>query len=173
MFVCGGAFNGIEKDISKRLNTQTLGFSKIEDKEIKEENMLAYVNAQDIRKFGLIPELIGRLPVLVHLNPLDKEALKRILTEPKNSIIKQYSKLFAMEGIELTFDESALDFVVEKAMEFELGARGLRSICEAIILNAMYELPSQDKLKKFVVDRAYAEKEFSTSGEFVKLQKVG
>ena len=173
LFVCGGAFNGIEKDIAKRLNTQTLGFSKAKGEEIVEENMLSYVNAQDIRKFGLIPELIGRLPVLVHLNPLDASALKRILTEPKNSIIKQYSKLFAMEGIELVFEESALDFVVEKAMDFELGARGLRSICEAIILNAMYELPSQDKVKKFVVDRAYAEKEFSSSSEFAKLQKAG
>jgi ATP-dependent Clp protease ATP-binding subunit ClpX len=143
LFICGGAFEGIQKKIAQRLNTQVVGFgaSKIRDK-VDKDNLLQYIAPQDLRAFGLIPEIIGRLPVLSHLEPLDKDALRAILTEPKNALVKQYIKLFKMDNIDLTFADGVLDYIVDKAIEFKLGARGLRSICEAIMLDAMFEMPS-------------------------------
>jgi ATP-dependent Clp protease ATP-binding subunit ClpX len=143
LFICGGAFEGIQKRIAQRLNTQVVGFgaSKIRSK-VDKDNMLQYIAPQDLRAFGLIPEIIGRLPILSHLDPLDREALRAILTEPKNALVKQYIKLFKMDNIDLTFGEGVLDYIVDKAIEFKLGARGLRSICEAIMLDAMFEMPS-------------------------------
>ena len=164
LFICGGAFGGINKVISKRLNTNAIGYKAKEDGEkIDEENFLKYVTPHDIRSFGLIPELIGRIPVLSHLNPLDNSALSRILTEPKNSLIKQYVKLFELDNVELSFDKKVLDFIVEKAQDYKLGARGLRSICEAIMLDAMYEIPSQEGESKLKIDLAYAKKKMSSS----------
>jgi ATP-dependent Clp protease ATP-binding subunit ClpX len=167
LFICGGAFDGITRMIANRLNTKPLGFSgnltNISDQSIDKENLLQYVTAQDLRQFGLIPELIGRLPVLTHLDPLGTETLKMILTQPKNSLVKQYKKLFRMEGIDVTFEDDALDYIVKKAMEFKLGARGLRSICEAIITDAMFELPSQKEIKEFVIDVNYAQEKFEKS----------
>jgi ATP-dependent Clp protease ATP-binding subunit ClpX len=163
LFVCGGAFDGIEKLIAKRMKKQTIGYASHNDKEeIDEENLLQYISAQDIKGFGLIPELIGRLPVVTHLNPLDADALKRILTEPKNALTKQYKKLFKMDGIELEIEEGVLDFVVDKAIEFNLGARGLRSICEAILIDSMFDLPSSD-VKGVTITRSYAEDKLSNS----------
>ncbi|WP_020532082.1 ATP-dependent Clp protease ATP-binding subunit ClpX [Flexithrix dorotheae] len=171
LFICGGAFDGIQKRIASRLNTRPIGFAGgKEDKANMEENLLQYVSAQDLRSFGLIPELIGRLPVIAHLNPLDREALKNILTVPKNSIVKQYEKLFEMEEINLTISQDALEFIVDKAVEFNLGARGLRSICEAIMLEPMFELPSNLKLKEFVIDRKFAEKHFEKSADAKRLK---
>ncbi|PZV85582.1 ATP-dependent Clp protease ATP-binding subunit ClpX [Algoriphagus aquaeductus] len=170
LFICGGAFDGIARHIGKRLNTQPMGFSKTKGSLAADrENLLQYVTAQDLKAFGLIPELIGRLPVLTHLDPLHKEALKRILTEPKNALVKQYTKLIAMEGVTLKFEDSALDFIVDKAVEYNLGARGLRSICEAIITDAMYELPSDDSIKELVIDEEYAKSQFDKS-KFKRLQ---
>lgn len=163
LFICGGAFDGIEKIIAKRMKKQTIGYaSHVGREEIDEENLLQYISAQDIKNFGLIPELIGRLPVVTYLNPLDADALKRILTEPKNALTKQYKKLFKMDGIELEIEESVLDLVVEKAIDFNLGARGLRSICEAILIDAMFELPSSED-KYLVITRNYAEEKLSLS----------
>lgn len=170
LFICGGAFDGIVRHIANRLNTQPLGFSKSAGAAMADrENLLQYVTAQDLKAFGLIPELIGRLPVLTHLDPLHKEALKQILTEPKNALVKQYTKLLEMEGVKLEFKESGLDFIVDKAVEYNLGARGLRSICEAIITDAMYELPSDDSIKKLVIDETYAKSQFDKS-KFKRLQ---
>ncbi|MGM0946026.1 MAG: ATP-dependent Clp protease ATP-binding subunit ClpX [Bacteroidota bacterium] len=170
LFICGGAFDGIARHIAKRLNTQPLGFSKAQGAVVADrENLLQYVTAQDLKAFGLIPELIGRLPVLTHLDPLDKDALKQILTAPKNALVKQYSKLLDMEGVKLTFEESGIDFIVEKAVEYNLGARGLRSICEAIITDAMYELPSDDTIKELIIDEEYAKAQFDKS-KFKRLQ---
>ena len=170
LFICGGAFDGIARHIGKRLNTQPMGFSKATVSATADrENLLQYVTAQDLKAFGLIPELIGRLPVLTHLDPLHKDALKRILTEPKNALVKQYTKLLAMEGVALKFEESALDFIVDKAVEYNLGARGLRSICEAIITDAMYELPSDDSIKELTIDEDYAKSQFDKS-KFKRLQ---
>ena len=164
LFICGGAFDGIQKTIGSRLNTQPLGFSgKSKAGEIDKDNLLQYISAQDLKSFGLIPELIGRLPVITYLEPLSKETLKLILTQPKNAIIKQYQKLFKMEEIELEFEEPVYDYIVEKAMIFKLGARGLRSICEAIITDAMFELPSQEYKGKFVITREYAEEKIEKS----------
>lgn len=167
LFICGGAFEGISRFIASRLNTRPLGFAATADSlkpgEIDKDNLLQFVSALDLKSFGLIPELIGRLPVLSYLNPLDKEALRKILTEPKNALVKQYKKLFEMESIELDFKDGALDFIVEKAVEFKLGARGLRSICEAIINDAMFELPSEKTNDKLSINRAYAEEKFSKS----------
>lgn len=170
LFVCGGAFDGIGRHIARRLNTQPLGFNKVyEGQQVDRSNLLQYITAQDLKSFGLIPELIGRLPVVTHLDPLDKEALKSILTEPKNALTKQYIKLMDMEGVKLVFEESGIDYIVEKAMEYKLGARGLRSICEAIITDAMYELPSDDSVKELVIDAKYARGQFDKS-KFKKLQ---
>lgn len=157
LFVCGGAFDGIERKISQRLNTQVVGFNASKDKEnIDHKNMLQYIAPQDLKSFGLIPEIIGRLPVLTYLEPLTKEVLRNILTEPKNSIIKQYTKLFEMDNIKLKFNNDTLEYIVEKAVEFKLGARGLRSICETIMTDAMFEIPSTNR-KTFTVTKKYAE----------------
>ncbi|MFZ9029481.1 MAG: ATP-dependent Clp protease ATP-binding subunit ClpX, partial [Crocinitomicaceae bacterium] len=162
LFVCGGAFDGIEKIIAGRVNRQTIGFSNSQEENIEQDTLLKYVNPTDIKTFGLIPELIGRFPVLTYLEPLSAESLKRILTEPKNALVKQYVRLFEIDGIDLKFDADVLDFIVSKAIEFKLGARGLRSICEAILNEAMFELPSKDE-KEFRVTKAYAEAQFSKS----------
>jgi ATP-dependent Clp protease ATP-binding subunit ClpX len=156
LFICGGAFAGIEKQIAKRINTQVIGFKGNSEEEIDTENLLQYVSHQDLKSFGLIPELLGRMPVLTHLNPLDKPTLRRILIEPKNALMKQYKRLFAMEDIELTFTEEALDLIVDKTVEYSLGARGLRSICEAIMTDAMFEMPSQEGVDKFEITEEYA-----------------
>ena len=173
LFICGGAFEGISRIIANRLNTRPLGFATAQDGihhgRLDKDNLLRFVSAQDLKTFGLIPELIGRLPVVSYLNPLDKEALRRILTEPKNALVKQYKKLFEMENIEIEFKDGAIDFIVEKAIEFKLGARGLRSICEAIITDAMFELPSERSTDRLVINRAYAEEKFSKS-QYSKLK---
>lgn len=172
LFICGGAFEGLSRFIANRLNTRPLGFasaSGLHPSDIDKENLIQFVSAQDLKSFGLIPELIGRLPVVSFLNPLDKEAMKKILTEPKNALAKQYKKLFEIEGIQLEFKEGALDFIVEKAAEFKLGARGLRSICEAIINDAMFDLPSEKGVERLVITRAYAEEKFSRS-QYSKLK---
>ena len=170
LFICGGAFDGIIRHIGKRLHTQPMGFSSSATSMTADrDNLLQYVTAQDLKAFGLIPELIGRLPVLTHLDPLHKDTLKRILTEPKNALVKQYAKLMAMEGVTLTFEEGALDFIVDKAVEYNLGARGLRSICEAIVTDAMYDIPSDSSITDLNIDEAYARSKFDTS-KFKQLQ---
>jgi len=163
LFIAGGAFDGIENAIQKRLNMQAMGFSasKSEDT-IEKDNLLQYIIPKDLKDFGLIPEIIGRLPVLTHMNPLDNNTLRAILTEPKNAIIKQYKKLFEMDNIEFTITPGALDYIVERAVEYKLGARGLRSLCEAILTDAMYELPESDE-KEFRVTKDYAEKKLNKS----------
>ncbi len=162
LFVCGGAFDGIERIIASRVNRQTIGFGSDVTEKVDEDNFLKYITPTDVKSYGLIPELIGRFPVLTYLEPLDAKSLKRIITEPKNAIIKQYIRLFEIDGIRLKFDADVLDFIVEKAIEFKLGARGLRSICEAILTDAMYELPSKNE-KEFRVDLEYAKAQFSKS----------
>ena len=163
LFICGGAFDGVDRLIARRINTNAIGFNVNKDQqEFQRKNLLQFVNAQDLKSFGLIPELLGRLPVVTYLNPLDAATLRSILTEPKNSLIKQYVKLFDIEGIELIIDNDVYDFMVEKAMEYKLGARGLRSICESILTDAMYELPSQ-KVKSFHLTMEYATRKFSVS----------
>ena len=170
LFICGGAFDGIARHIGKRMNTQPMGFNSAStNAAANRDNLLQYVTAQDLKAFGLIPELIGRLPVLTHLDPLHRSTLKRILTEPKNALVKQYAKLMAMEGVTLTFDEVALDFIVDKAVAYNLGARGLRSICEAIVTDAMYEIPSDKSITALHIDEAYARSKFDTS-KFKQLQ---
>jgi ATP-dependent Clp protease ATP-binding subunit ClpX len=163
LFICGGAFDGIEKIIAQRMNTQIIGFNAEEKELVDRENLLQYISHVDLKTFGLIPELIGRLPVLTFLYPLDLAALKAILIEPKNSLIKQYTRLFELENIELTFTDDALAFIAETALDYQLGARGLRSICEAIMTDAMFELPSQKDVRSFVVDRIYAESKLRKS----------
>ena len=159
LFICGGAFDGIERKIAQRMNTHVVGYNSVQNvAKIDKENLMQYVVPQDLKSFGLIPELIGRLPVLTYLNPLDREALERILTEPKNSIVKQYVKLFKMDGIDLVFTPEALQVVVDKAMEYKLGARGLRSIVESIMMDAMFDQPSK-KVKKFEVTAEYAKRQ--------------
>lgn len=163
LFICGGAFDGIEKKIAHRLNSHVVGFAASQEKAIIDrDNMLKYITPLDLKSFGLIPEIIGRLPVLTYLEPLDRDSLLRILVEPKNSIIKQYQKLFSMDGVTLTFDQSTYEFIVDKAIEFKLGARGLRSIVEAIMIDAMFSLPSGDK-KKLHVTRKYAVEQLENS----------
>ena len=159
LFICGGAFDGIERKIAQRMNTRTVGYNSVQNlRKIDKEDLMKYVLPQDLKSFGLIPEIIGRLPVLTYLNPLNREALKRILIEPKNSIVKQYVKLFEMDGVKLEFDPEALDFIVDKAVEYKLGARGLRSIVESVIMDAMFDFPSK-KVNQFVVTKEYAEKQ--------------
>lgn len=163
LFICGGAFDGIDRVIARRVQTNTIGFNvdKTQQENMK-KNLLRYVNAQDLKAFGLIPELLGRLPVVTHLDPLDASTLRAILTEPKNALVKQYVRLFELEGIQLTIEEDVLDFMVEKALEYKLGARGLRSICESILTDAMFELPSS-KEKYFTLDLEYAQRKFDKS----------
>ncbi len=171
LFICGGAFDGITRHIANRLNTQPLGFAATSDEahDVDRDNLHQYINAQDLKDYGLIPELIGRLPIVTHLNPLNTEILKSILTEPKNALTRQYAKLFDMEEVELTFKDDALDYIVTKALEFKLGARGLRSICEAIMTDAMFELPSDENTKILEIDGAYAREKFEKS-KFKKLK---
>ena len=156
LFICGGAFDGIERKIAQRLNTHVVGYNSVQNvAKVDKKDLMKYILPQDLKSFGLIPEIIGRLPVLTYLNPLDRDALRKILVEPKNSIVKQYMKLFEMDGIKLSFTEEALDFMVDKAVEYKLGARGLRSIVEAVMTDAMFEVPSK-KIKKFEVTLDYA-----------------
>ncbi len=170
LFICGGAFDGIERKIANRLRTQAVGYKvKKDDADLDLKNLYKYITPQDLKAFGLIPELIGRVPVLTHLNPLDIEALRNILTEPKNSLLKQYIKLFEYENVKLIFDNEVLDFIVNKAMEYKLGARGLRSICEAIMLDAMYETPSNQDVKEVHVTLDYAIEKFEKA-DFKKLK---
>ena len=163
LFIAGGAFDGIEQIIAKRMNRQAVGYNTSKETRVDDKNLLQYVTHKDLKDFGLIPEIIGRLPVLTYMNPLDEQTLRMILTEPKNAIIKQYIKLFGMDDIELSFEEEALDFIVEKALEYKLGARGLRSLCESILTDAMFSLPSTEE-KKLIVTRAYAEEKLNKSG---------
>lgn len=168
LFICGGAFDGIERKIAQRLNTHVVGYNSVQNvSRIDKKDLMKYVQPQDLRSFGLIPEIIGRLPVLTYLNPLDREALRKILVEPKNSIIKQYVKLFKMDGIDLTFAEDALDYIVDKAVEYKLGARGLRSIVEAVMMDTMFELPSKD-VKEYKVTAQYAQQQLDKA----KLNKL-
>ncbi|MFT6998121.1 MAG: ATP-dependent Clp protease ATP-binding subunit ClpX [Cryomorphaceae bacterium] len=164
LFICGGAFDGIKKLIERRIKTSTIGYSSsTENADFDPDHVLQYVSPVDLKSFGLIPELIGRFPVLTYLNPLDRETLTRILTEPRNALVKQYVKLFEMDDVKLTFDKEALDFIVEKAMEYKLGARGLRSICEAIMTDLMYEIPGSNDIKSFKITAKYAKEKFSKS----------
>jgi len=156
LFICGGAFDGIEKVIARRMNSKVIGFGSNKDRRVEEEDLLKYVSHKDIRRFGMIPELIGRLPVVTYLKPLDLEAMKMILTEPKNSLLKQYQHLFLLEGINLVFDPDVIEYLAETALTYELGARGLRSICEAVMTDAMFEMPGMKDVKHFTIDRAYA-----------------
>ncbi|MGP1559191.1 MAG: ATP-dependent Clp protease ATP-binding subunit ClpX [Prevotella intermedia] len=168
LFICGGAFDGIERKIAQRLNTHVVGYNSVQNvAKIDKKDLMKYVLPQDLRSFGLIPEIIGRLPVLTYLDPLDKEALRKILVEPKNSIVKQYIKLFKMDGISLTFTEESLDYIVDKAVEYKLGARGLRSIVEAVMMDTMFELPSK-KVKKYEVTAQYAQQQLDKA----KLNKI-
>jgi ATP-dependent Clp protease ATP-binding subunit ClpX len=163
LFICGGAFDGVDKLIARRVNTHAIGFNVNKElQEFQQKNLLQFVNAVDLKHFGLIPELLGRLPVITYLNPLDAPTLRNILTEPKNALIKQFTRLFDIEGIVLSFEPAVFDFMVERALEYKLGARGLRSICESILTDAMYELPSQ-KVKTFEVTLEYAQRKFNTS----------
>jgi ATP-dependent Clp protease ATP-binding subunit ClpX len=166
LFICGGAFDGIEKLIARRVNTQVIGFNKKSTARIDRDNLLQYVTHADIKAYGLIPELLGRLPICTHLDPLDFDALRRILTEPRNAIIRQYQKLFAMEGVELVVKPDTFDFIAETALEYQLGARGLRSLCEAIFTDAMFDLPTskgRSEKKQFVIDREYAAEKLENS----------
>jgi ATP-dependent Clp protease ATP-binding subunit ClpX len=164
LFICGGAFDGIERIIAGRMNTNPIGFNNDKNNLVDDtESLLQFVSSQDLKSFGLIPELIGRLPVITYLDPLSKDTLKKILYEPKNALVKQYQKLFEMEGIELNFEDSALEYIVEKAIDLKLGARGLRSICEAIINDAMFEMPSQKEIKRLDIDAEYAAEKFEKS----------
>jgi len=169
LFISGGAFDGIEQHIASRMNTRSIGFKSAREGAIDKENLLQYIAPQDLKSFGLIPELIGRMPVVTHLNPLDRAALKLILTEPKNALTKQYQKLFDMDGISLTFDKKAIDIIVDKAMEFKLGARGLRSICETIMLDAMFEFPSDESKKELKITTTYIKAQL-TKHSFTKLK---
>ena len=167
LFICGGAFDGIERKIAQRMNTHVVGYNSVTNvAKIDKNNLMKYIVPQDLKSFGLIPELIGRLPVLTYLNPLDREALERILTEPRNSIVRQYIKLFEMDGIKLSFSEDALDFIVDKAVEYKLGARGLRSIMEAVMIDAQYDAPS-GKMTTFVVTADYARKQIEKSHRLI------
>ena len=163
LFIAGGAFDGIEQIIAKRMNRQVVGYNTSKETRVDDKNLLQYVTHKDLKDYGLIPEIIGRLPVLTYMNPLDEETLRMILTEPKNAIIKQYIKLFAMDDITLSFEEDALNFIVEKALEYKLGARGLRSLCESILTDAMFSLPGTEQ-KDLVVTRAYAQEKLTKSG---------
>ena len=163
LFICGGAFDGIERKIAQRMNTHVVGYNSVQNvAKIDKKDLMQYILPQDLKSFGLIPEIVGRLPVLTYLNPLDREALRKILVEPKNSIVKQYQKLFEMDGIKLKFDEEALDYIVDKAVEYKLGARGLRSIVEAVMMDAMFEIPSE-KVKSFTVTLEYTKQQLDKS----------
>jgi|SRR6185437_15538724 len=171
LFVCGGAFNGIEKKIARRVQSHTIGYTNpTEEMEVDRNNLLQYISPEDLKSFGLIPELIGRLPVITYLNPLSKESLRRILTEPKNALIKQYIKLFKLDGVKLSVDKSVLDLIVEKAIEYKLGARGLRAICEAILTDAMFETPATPHIKELHVTLRYAKERMQRSSALNRLK---
>ena len=171
LFICGGAFDGIEKKIAQRLNTRAIGYGRIDGDTIDRNNLMQYVSPQDLKSFGLIPERVGRLPVLTYMQPLGRDALRRILTEPKNAIIKQYQRLFELDGVKLTFDDDVLDYIVDKAVEFRLGARGLRSICEAIMMDTMFELPSTGA-REFTVTLPYAREKLGRAN-LPQMRQVG
>jgi ATP-dependent Clp protease ATP-binding subunit ClpX len=161
LFISGGAFDGIDQHIGARLNTRSIGFKTDEENDFDKNNLLEYISPQDLKNFGLIPELIGRMPIVTYLKPLDKKALKLILTEPKNAITKQYIKLFEIDGVKLIFENKAIELIVEKALNFDLGARGLRSICESVMLDAMYDIPSQKSKKELVISSNYVNKKLN------------
>ena len=171
LFICGGAFDGVEKKIAQRLNTRAMGYGRLNADRIDRGNLMQYITPQDLKSFGLIPELVGRLPVLTYMRPLSREALRSILTEPKNAIVKQYKRLFELDGVKLSFDEAVLDYIVDKAVEFKLGARGLRSICEAIMMDTMFDIPSTDA-RKFTVTLPYAKKKIEKAN-ILELKQVG
>ena len=171
LFICGGAFDGIEKKIAQRLNTRAIGYGVQNSLQVDRENLMKYIMPQDLKSFGLIPELVGRLPVVTYMQPLTAEALRKILTEPKNAIVKQYEQLFAMDGVDFKFSDEVLDYIVEKADEYKLGARGLRSICEAIVTDIMFDLPSSDE-KAYILELDYAKKRIEGSN-FLQLKQVG
>lgn len=171
LFICGGAFDGIEKKIAQRLNTRAIGYGVQNSLQVDRENLMKYIMPQDLKSFGLIPELVGRLPVLTYMQPLTVEALRKILTEPKNAIVKQYEQLFAMDGVDFKFSDEVLDYIVQKADEYKLGARGLRSICEAIVTDIMFDLPSSDA-KEYTLELDYAKKRIEGSN-FLQLKQVG
>ena len=171
LFICGGAFDGIEKKIAQRLNTRAMGYGRMNADSVDRNNLMQYLMPQDLKSFGLIPELVGRLPVLTYMEPLGREALRSILTQPKNAIIKQYEKLFEMDGVKLVFDDEVLDYIVDKAIEYRLGARGLRSICEAIMMDTMFDIPSSGE-RCFEVTLPYAREKFEKK-KFLALKQVG
>ncbi len=171
LFICGGAFDGIEKKIAQRMNTNAIGYGASVRRTLDRENMMQYIMPQDLKSFGLIPELVGRLPVLTYMEPLSREALRSILTEPRNSIVKQYIKLFALDGVKLSFDDEVLDFIVDKAEEYRLGARGLRSICETVMMDTMFELPSK-QCDEFTVTLPYAKQKIDNA-DLIELKRVG
>ena len=171
LFICGGAFDGIEKKIAQRLNTRAMGYGRMNADSVDRNNLMQYLMPQDLRSFGLIPELVGRLPVLTYMEPLGREALRSLLTQPKNAIIKQYEKLFEMDGVKLVFDDEVLDYIVDKAIEYRLGARGLRSICEAIMMDTMFDIPSSGE-RRFEVTLPYAREKFEKK-KFLALKQVG
>ena len=173
LFICGGAFDGIEKKIAQRLNTRAMGYGRVQSAQIDRNNLMQYVMPQDLKSFGLIPELVGRMPVLTYMEPLDREALRQILTEPKNAIIRQYKRLFELDDVRLEFENEALDYIVDKAVEYKLGARGLRSICEAVMMDTMFEVPSDSECKEFNVTLDYAREKIERTAAQTALRQVG
>ena len=173
LFICGGAFDGIEKKIAQRLNTRAMGYGRVQGAQIDRNNLMQYVMPQDLKSFGLIPELVGRMPVLTYMEPLDRNALRQILTEPKNAIIRQYKRLFELDEVRLEFDDEALDYIVDKAVEYKLGARGLRSICEAVMMDTMFEVPSDKGCKEFNVTLDYAREKIERTAAQTALRQVG
>ncbi len=173
LFICGGAFDGIEKKIAQRLNTRAMGYGRVQGTQIDRNNLMQYVMPQDLKAYGLIPELVGRMPVLTYMEPLDREALRQILTEPKNAIIRQYKRLFELDEVRLEFEDAALDYIVDKAVEYKLGARGLRSICEAVMMDTMFEVPSESDRKEFTVTLDYAREKIERTAAQTALRQVG
>ncbi len=173
LFICGGAFDGIEKKIAQRLNTRAMGYGRVQGAQIDRNNLMQYVMPQDLKSFGLIPELVGRMPVLTYMEPLDRDALRQILTEPKNAIIRQYKRLFELDEVRLDFEDEALDYIVDKAVEYKLGARGLRSICEAVMMDTMFEIPSDKSCKEFTITLDYARDKIERTAAQTALRQVG
>ncbi|MBQ8745416.1 MAG: ATP-dependent Clp protease ATP-binding subunit ClpX [Rikenellaceae bacterium] len=173
LFICGGAFDGIEKKIAQRLNTRAMGYGRVQGAQIDRNNLMQYVMPQDLKAYGLIPELVGRMPVLTYMEPLDRAALRQILTEPKNAIIRQYKRMFELDEVRLEFEDAALDFIVDKAVEYKLGARGLRSICEAVMMDTMFEIPSDSSCKEFTVTLDYAREKIERTAAQTALRQVG
>ncbi len=173
LFICGGAFDGIEKKIAQRLNTRAMGYGRVQGEQIDRNNLMQYVMPQDLKSFGLIPELVGRMPVLTYMEPLDRDALRQILTEPKNAIIRQYKRLFELDEVRLEFEDAALNYIVDKAVEYKLGARGLRSICEAVMMDTMFEIPSDKSCKEFTITLDYARDKIERTAAQTALRQVG